>query len=83
MRYIQHPSNNKVLGAPEGWDQEELPVGALPVTLATVDCQPKLPVMVSFWVPDVAELESIKAGKPIRLWVHGTVHPIVGMDVEP
>ena len=32
MNKTQRPSNNAVLGASKGWDQNELPCGALPIT---------------------------------------------------
>lgn len=32
MDRMQQPSNNAVLGAPAGWDQQTLPCNALPVT---------------------------------------------------
>lgn len=79
MNYTQHPSNNKVLGAPVGWDQKELPCGALPVTLAMVE---EHEVMVSFWRPTDEEILQLARGGLITLWVYGTVHPVVAMAVE-
>lgn len=79
MRYIQHPSNNHVLGAPQGWDQKELPCGALPVTITTEEGRP---VMVSFWKPDAEELAVLNAGGSVSLWVHGVGHPVVAMGVQ-
>jgi hypothetical protein len=80
MRYIQHPSNNKVFGAPAGWDQKELPCGALPVTVTQVDGKT---AMVSFWKPDAADLEALAKGGSIALWIYGDVHPVVAVGVEP
>lgn len=80
MRFIQHPSNSRVLGAPVGWDQQALECGALPITDSQVQGQP---AMVSFWQPDEEDLRQIASGKPVRLWVLGTVHPPVIVDVEP
>lgn len=79
MRYIQHPSNNAVYGAPDGWNQKELPVGALPVTRTRIDGQPAI---LSFWLPDAGELQGLLQGKPIMLAVFGGGHPIVSMGVE-
>jgi len=80
MRYIQHPSNNFVLGAPKGWDQKELPCGALPVTSLDVEGKP---AMVSFWRPDAEELAALNAGGTVALWVYGTTHPVVAVGVDP
>lgn len=85
MQFIQHPSNNLVLGAPQGWDRTVLPCGALPVTCThSIDENGKQgpPAMVSFWQPDAQELINISQGLPIRLWVVGDWHPVVAMDVE-
>lgn len=80
MRYIQHPSNNGVLGAPKGWDQKELPCGALPITRAHVEGQA---VMVSFWRPDADELAALNRGESVALWVYGEAHPVVAIGVSP
>ena len=79
MRITQHPSNNFTLGAPEGWDQGELPVDALPVTCGDVS---GVPVMVSFWLPEPEEIAAMAAGQPVMLHIFGTVHPIVALAVE-
>lgn len=76
MRYVQHPSNNFVLGAPKGWDQKELPCGALPVTRTEVEGKP---VMVSFWRPDAADLAALNRGEAVTLWVYGETHPVVAV----
>lgn len=78
MRYTQHPSNNRVLGAPKNWDQDHLQCGALPVTDTAVE---GLPAIASFWVPDAEELALINAGKPIVLWVIGGGMPPVSLGV--
>lgn len=80
MRYIQHPSNNFVLGAPKGWDQKELPCGALPVTRTRVEDQA---CMVSFWKPSAEDLAALNRGEFITLWVYGEGHPVVAVDVSP
>jgi hypothetical protein len=78
MRFIQHTSNNGVLGAPPGWDQKELPCGALPITRTEIDGHA---VMVSFWKPDADELAALQAGKAVALLVYGNVHPVVAISV--
>ena len=79
MNRMQHPSNNDVLGAPEGWDQSELPCNALPIT--RVDWG-GLPAVVSFWTPTPEEIEAIKAGQPVMLWVAGRSMPPVSLMVD-
>lgn len=79
MRHIQHPSNNWVLGAPAGWDQKELPVNALPVTHSTAD---GVPCVVSFWMPNAAELAALNAGHPVVLSILGETMPPVSLLVE-
>lgn len=69
MDRTQHPSNNRVLGAPQGWDQKELPCGALPITEAQIDGKP---VMYSFWRPDAAELAALNQGGMVALCVFGS-----------
>lgn len=79
MNRIQHPSNNGVLGAPKGWDQTELPCGALPVTRVVAD---GVPHVVSFWQPTPEELKALAAGAPVELWVVGHTMPPVALAVE-
>ncbi|MFC3457241.1 hypothetical protein [Massilia haematophila] len=79
MNRIQHPTNNAVLGAPAGWDQLELPCGALPVTRTQID---GLPAVVSFWRPTAAELAALNAGGSIELSVLGHTMPPVSLGVD-
>lgn len=79
MRRTQHPTNNAVLGAPAGWDQGELPCGALPITRTEVD---GIPVVVSYWTPSAQELVALNAGKPVALWVVGQTMPPVALEVD-
>ncbi len=72
MRAIQHPTNNRVLGAPKGWDQGELPCSALAVTDTIWD---GVPAVVSFWQPDATELAALNAGKPVALSIVGRTMP--------
>lgn len=79
MDFIQHPTNNGVLGAPKGWDQQQLPVGALPVT----QCQENgVPCTLSFWRPTAGGLELLNAGQPVVLQIVGPYHPPVSLAVE-
>jgi hypothetical protein len=71
----------RVLGAPEGWQQEELPCGALPVRDERTCVGNR---MISAWEPDAKEIAAIVAGAPIYLSVFGEVHPPVALFVgEP
>ncbi|MBL8355543.1 MAG: hypothetical protein JNM01_12000 [Delftia acidovorans] len=78
MRKTQHPTNNAVLGAPAGWNQGELPCGALPITRTEVD---GVPAVVSYWTPSAQELAALNAGKPVALWVVGQTMPPVALEV--
>jgi hypothetical protein len=80
MNRHQHPSNNGVLGAPAGWNQGELPCGALPITRMEVDGKP---MIGSFWKPTAEELADLVAGGSVALWVIGATMPPVSLGVEP
>lgn len=79
MKFIQHKSNNRVLGAPAGWDQKELPCDALPVT--DVFFAPNTPAVQSYWKPDAGELEALAKGGCLVLSVIGVTMPPVAMHV--
>lgn len=79
MHRIQHPSNNDVLGAPAGWDQDEVPCGALPITKTEVN---GIPATVSYWRPSAEELAALQAGGSVALWVLGGIMPPVALEVE-
>jgi hypothetical protein len=79
MRPTQHSSNNRVLGAPPGWDQGELPCGALAITDAV---QGDVPCVISFWRPDAEELAALNAGGLVYLSVVGRTMPPMGLGVE-
>ena len=80
MNRHQHPTNNAVLGAPKGWDQGEVPCGALPITRTESD---GLPCVVSYWRPTADELAALNAGGSIALWVVGVTMPPVSLSVDP
>lgn len=80
MRKTQHPSNNAVLGAPKGWNQHELPCGALAITRTDVEGKPAI---VSYWMPTPEELAALNAGASVALWVLGETMPPVALEVEP
>lgn len=80
MRATQHPSNNGVLGAPEGWDQKELPCSAVPITRCQWNAQA---AVLTFWEPTAEEVEKLLAGAKVVLWVAGRSMPPVALTVEP
>ncbi|AET90666.1 hypothetical protein BYI23_B000590 [Burkholderia sp. YI23] len=80
MERTQHPSNNAVLGAPQGWDQKQLPCGALPITRIEHE---GVEHVVSFWRPSADELAALNNGGLVALWVVGTTHPPLSIAVEP
>ena len=80
MIFIQHPSNNLELKAPDDWDQGVVTCETLQATL-TKDPS-GLPVMCSFWRPDAEELAAMQAGYPVVLMVYSNSHPVVAMAVE-
>lgn len=79
MERTQHPSNNDVLGAPAGWDQDRATCNALPITRTEMD---GIPCMMSFWRPTAEELAALNAGHLVVLCVLGAVHPPVLVAVE-
>jgi hypothetical protein len=78
MNRTQHPSNNAVLGAPDGWIQDELPCGALPITRTEVH---GLPCIGSFWRPTSDELAQLNAGALVAVWVIGNTTPPMSIEV--
>ena len=72
MRPTQHISNNRVLGAPPGWVQGELPVGAIAITDVV---NRGIPTVVSFWKPDAEELAALNAGGLVSLSIIGHSMP--------
>lgn len=80
MRAIQHPSNNRVLGAPKGWDQDELPCNAIALTERTYN---GVDMVVTYWRPSPEERAAIANGYDVCLTVVGTNMPPVAIGVEP
>lgn len=78
MNKTQHPSNNRVLGAPAGWDQQTLPCDALAVTDVTIE---GIPAVMSFWRPTPEEIEALKGGALVALSVVGSSMPPVSLAV--
>ncbi|WP_044528699.1 hypothetical protein [Herbaspirillum sp. B65] len=78
MNFTTHPSNNGVLGAPAGWDQERIACDGLPVTCSEISGQQ---VVISYWQPSAEEIALLVAGKPVGLVVFGGTMPPVALAV--
>lgn len=78
MKPERHPSNTRVLNAPKGWDQDTLPVDALPITDTALE---GVPCVASFWRPDADELAALAAGGMVMLHVIGQTMPPVALGV--
>lgn len=79
MNFTQHITNNRVLGAPPGFNTDERYCNALPVTATEID---GMPAHVSFWRPTAEELQQLAAGALVTLCVYGALHPPVWVGVE-
>lgn len=78
MRPTQHPSNNRVLGAPAGVSQEELPCRAIAIT----DCvHAGVQAVASFWRPSAEELATLNAGGLVALIVPGSTMMSAAIEV--
>ena len=77
MNFIQHPSNNGVLGAPPGMTIDQC--RALPVTHTELG---GTPAIASFWQPSDEELAMLNQGKPVVIMALGDLHPPVAVGVE-
>lgn len=81
MRPTQHPTSNRVLGAPAGWDQGELPCGAIAITDVVLD--DGRPAVMTFWRPSADELVTLNAGGLVALAIIGKTMPPASIQVEP
>ncbi len=80
MRPTQHPTNNRVLGAPVGWDQQGgVPCSALPITDARWG---EHRAVLSFWQPTTEELVALQRGAMVALAVMGGTMPPVAVYVD-
>lgn len=79
MDFVTIPGHTRVLGAPKGWNNEEVPVGSLPVA-EVVSGGEKW--MVSAWKPSAEELAQLNANGSVHLWIMGNYHPVVGISVD-
>lgn len=80
MRPTQHYSNNRVLGAPTGWDQGETICKPIPITDAFLN---GIPTVKTYWQPTAEELQALNRGEHVVLWLVGCTMPPVALAVEP
>jgi hypothetical protein len=77
MHPVTHPSNNVTYDKPQN-DQ-----GAKIAPLAVTEVEDGgIPYMVSFWKPFPEELEVLKNGGTVQLWIMGNRQPVVSMGVN-
>lgn len=70
----------RVLGAPADWKDDGASCVGLPICDVLT---PEGPFMVSAWEPTPAEIEALKNGETLKLWIRGVAHPVVGLTVGP
>lgn len=66
------------LGAPANWDHTKASCDVLPIADVMTESGP---FMVSAWTPTAEELAALNAGAPVYLWIGGTSHPVVALNV--
>lgn len=74
MNPIMHPTNNRQLPAPIGWDQSDVPCETIAVTEARVE---GVAVIASWWMPTPGELATLNAGGAVCLICAGQTMPPV------
>jgi len=65
-------------GAPENWDGDLAKCNVLPVRDVISS---ELPFMISAWEPTPAEIQAMINGATVKLWIQGTIHPVVSLTV--
>lgn len=79
MMLVERIANaTNVLGAPEGWNQEDRKCGRLPVR---IERDGELLTMTSAWSPTPDELARLNKGAPVLLRIVGASHPPVMLYV--
>lgn len=79
MRATQHPTSTRVLGAPQGWSQAELPCNAIAIT---DEVHQGIRMVSSYWKPSAEELAALNAGQLVRLVIVGATMPPVAIEVD-
>jgi len=80
MRPTQHSSNNRVLGAPAGWDQDESTCHAIALTDLTYA---GVRSVATFWELSDEERAAIAAGAKVMLIVPGSTMMPAALEVAP
>lgn len=81
MRPLRIQGFTRYLGKPLGWTPEQGECGNLAIRDEMTTAGP---AMGSAWELLPPEIEAIKAGAPVILWVYGTGHPPVWLQIgEP
>lgn len=80
MRPTQHPSNNRVLGAPNGWDQTEAECHAIALTDLTYA---GVRSVATFWELTDEERAQIASGGKVMLIVPGSTMMPAALEVVP
>lgn len=74
-----HPRVTRRFGPPVDWDPE---VHGQCATLEIADIIDEgRPSMESLWQPSPDELAALLVGRPLRLRIQGTTHPVVSIAV--
>lgn len=81
MNCIQHKSNDFVLEAPEGMENCR-PIPATRQLMKADEADPGVPCIVTFWKPTEEEMRMLLSGGNVMLYVFGTSHPPVAVEVE-
>jgi hypothetical protein len=77
MRPVIHPSNNLTLDKPTNTNGVEIH------PLTVTECEDGgIPYMVSFWKPFPEELDVLKEGGTVQLWILGQRQPVVSLAVN-
>lgn len=79
MNPTQHRTSTRVLGAPAGWDQKQVPCGAIALRDGVQDT---LRTVTTHWRPTPAELALLNAGGLVAVTVPGTSVPPMRLEVE-
>ena len=79
MEPVQFKGQQRFLGAPRGWDQDDTECVALPVKLSEVN---GLPALTSYWKPTPEELAALNAGELVKFTIIGSGQPPVLLEVE-
>jgi len=82
LKPVTNEETKVFLGAPPGWDVASLgPCNALPVAMET-DSSGTPTVFYSYWRGTWGDRLAILLGRPVRLCVLGSAHPIVSLDTK-